>query len=167
MKQKGKLFTNRRGFDPKTICLQIVTLQLAFYATLCLCTVATATLWGVWPHSDQLFSYKAILQNRYGAPTFYARVLSIPFVVLACTQVVEKASKCLDFTVTVSIVHLAVMSWAHGFPWAWAWWGYELLFATATCLLAEHACMRMEGQEIPLKINELLEESAKQAKRVV
>ena len=75
----------------------------------------------------------------------------------AQTWIVEKANKCLDFTVTISVLRVAQIWFFYEFPWQRGFWVNEVLWATVACLLAEALCMRAESKEIPLKINELLE----------
>lgn len=80
---------------------------------------------------------------------------------------VEKANKCLDFIVTVVIVRVAVMSLTYEFPTQLSFWFHEVIWTTVTCLLAEFLCMKFETREIPLAINDLLEQSALKAKQLV
>ena len=83
--------------------------------------------------------------------------MNVPFIVIAQTLVVEKASKCLDFTVTVIFVQIIVCTLCYEWPSQWLFWFHEFIWATITCLLSESLCMRMETKEIPLAINDLLE----------
>ena len=46
----GKLFAGDRGFDPITIILQIVTLQLSYYATLSGLILVIDKVLGLRPH---------------------------------------------------------------------------------------------------------------------
>ena len=99
----GKLFAGDRGFDPVTIIMQIVTLQLCYYASLSLCIIVVNLVAGLRPHTAQIFSYYSFNLNAepYGYATLIAHVLNIPFVVIAEAAIVEKAIKCLDYTLTI------------------------------------------------------------------
>ena len=91
---------------------------------------------GLRPHSAQLFSATAFnwSAERYGKSTIIAHVFNIVFVVLAETHIVEKAIKCLDFTLTVIFFHLIVMACTYGFP-GWShlfdWWLINACIVTA------------------------------------
>ena len=46
----GKLFAGNRGFDPITIMMNIVALQLCYYTTLSLCIMVVDFLFGMRSH---------------------------------------------------------------------------------------------------------------------
>jgi Integral membrane protein S linking to the trans Golgi network len=73
----------------------------------------------------------------------------------------------LDFTVTVIIIRIIIVWTSWHWPSQWSFWVNEIVWAIVTCLLAETLCMKMETREIPLKINDLLEQSALKAKKIV
>ena len=99
--KSGKLFADR-GFDPVTIIMQIVALQLCYYASLSLMVITVDWFAGLRPHMAQLFSAKSLdLTTKYGYPTLIAHSLNVIFVVIAQANIVEKANKCLDFTLTI------------------------------------------------------------------
>ena len=85
-------------------------------------------------------------------------------VVFSLSYVVEKASKCLDFTATIVFIKISVMTMIYEFPTQKSFWVHEIVWTTVTCLLAEFLCMKFETREIPLAINDLLEQSALKAK---
>ena len=125
--KSGKLFAGDRGFDPVTIILQMTALQFCYYASLTVCIIVVDLFAGLRPHSAQLFSPAAFdwSAERYGKSTIIAHVLNIAFVVIAEAHIVEKAIKCLDFTLTIVFFHLIVMACTFGFP-GWShlfdWW---------------------------------------------
>ena len=144
----GKLFAGDRGFDPVTITMQIVALQFAYYSSLLACVGLTDLCIGLRPHLAQIFTSLpyADLSLNYGHSTLFAHWINVPFVVLCQALIVEKASKCLDFTVTILFVHFACM-WLYdgGYPgWQFSFWVQQIAWATATCLLAEALCMKLE-----------------------
>ena len=83
----------------------------------------------------------------YGFTSLLANALNIVFVVAAEAFIVEKANKCLDFTVTILFNHLLLMwIWNGRFPLTF---GFEFYFIhtmliVVTVLAAECFCMRLE-----------------------
>ena len=64
--------------------------------------------------------------------------------------VVERAKKCLDFTVTAHFMHLCSCSLYDGLPDHWEWWAVNGMSVVLMALLGEYLCMRRELQDIPL-----------------
>ena len=89
--------------------------------------------------------------------TFLANLLNILFVVLAEAYIVEKANKCLDFTVTVFVIHLCFVWYEYKFPWALQWWLTQALIVTVNVLASEFFCMKLETAEIKLSVGHILE----------
>lgn len=107
------------------------------------------------------------MSAKYAHTTVVAQWLNVPLVVVSQSLIVEKANKCLDFTVTVIFIRLMVVWLNFEWPGQWGFWMHEVLWATITCLLSEALCMKLESREIPLAINDLLEQSANKAKKLV
>jgi len=59
-------------------------------------------------------------------------------------------SQCLDFAVTVFVVHLVVCLCYAGFPHSWAWWLTNLVSVAIMAVLGEYLCMRSELAAIPV-----------------
>ena len=159
-----------RGFDPVTIIMQIIALQLCYYASLSLMIIIVDSCAGLRPHMAQLFSAKSLdFGTKYGYPTLIAHSLNVIFVVIAEANIVEKANKCLDFTLTIVFYQFIVM-WATGYGlpgWNVSWWIINTVIVTATCLLSEMLCMKLETQEIKLSVNDLIESSKQKASEVL
>ena len=64
--------------------------------------------------------------------------------------IVEKSKKCLDFSFTLFVVHLIIVSAYDGFPATWDWWIVHILSMICMVLLSEFLCSRREMEEIPL-----------------
>ena len=101
---------------------------------------------GLRPHTPQIFSPISFDQNaeRYGYATVFAHLLNIPVVVIANAHIVEKAIKCLDFTLTVVFFHIIAMSFTYGFPgWnhLFDWWMVNAIIVTVQIVLSERLCM--------------------------
>ena len=82
--------------------------------------------------------------ERYGYATLIAHILNIFFLVVAEAAIVEKAIKCLDYTLTIVLYHLIIMQFTYGFPWKLNWWLINAVIVTVTCLLSEMLCMKLE-----------------------
>jgi hypothetical protein len=104
--------------------------------------------------------------ERYGQATILAHVLNIPLVVIAEAHIVEKAIKCLDYTLTIVFFHLICMSCTYGFP-GWVhlfdWWLINAGIVTAHCVFSEMLCMKLETQEIKLTVDDIIESGKRSA----
>ncbi|CAN0292791.1 unnamed protein product [Ectocarpus sp. 4 AP-2014] len=65
-------------------------------------------------------------------------------------MIVERAKKCLDFTSTLYIIHLAICSFYDGIPHNWEWWILQMASLALMVVLGEYACSRRELRDIPL-----------------
>ena len=139
-----------------------------YYASLTLCIILVDILGGLRPHTAQLFSATAFdwTAENYGRMTIIAHVLNIPLVVIAEAHIVEKAIKCLDYTLTIVFFHLIVMTCTYGFP-GWAnlfdWWLINACIVTAHCVFSEMLCMKLETQEIKLTVDDIIQSGKKGA----
>ena len=58
--------------------------------------------------------------------------------------------QCLDFTVTVYLLHLLVCVCYSGIPRLWAWWLCNIVAMIIMAVLGEYLCMRSELAAIPV-----------------
>ena len=67
------------------------------------------------------------------------------FLILAEAMIIEKANKCLDYTLTVFILHVCLV-WAYTkkFPWSLEWWMINAALIFVTTILAEWTLMKIE-----------------------
>ena len=67
--------------------------------------------------------------------------------VVAEAHIVEKAIKCLDYTLTIVFWHLIAMTFMVGFP-GWTnifdWWLINAAIVTTQCVFSEMLCMKLE-----------------------
>jgi hypothetical protein len=68
---------------------------------------------------------------------------------------VERAKKCLDFTVTLYLIHLILCCLYTGFPTSFLWWFVYVICVVVTALLGEWLCMRRELKDIPIRSTRL------------
>ena len=113
------------------------------------CIILVDLVGGLRPHTAQIFSPLAFdwTAERYGQATIIAHILNIPLVVIAEAHIVEKAIKCLDFTLTIIFWHLLAMTITYGFPgWTYLfdWWLVNACIVTAHCVFSEMLCMKLE-----------------------
>mmetsp|Transcript_30654 Transcript_30654/g.48040 ORF Transcript_30654/g.48040 Transcript_30654/m.48040 type:complete len:123 (-) Transcript_30654:107-475(-) len=64
--------------------------------------------------------------------------------------IVEKSKKCLDFSVTLFIIHIVTCSIYGGFPSTWDWWIIHTMGMIAMVVLGEYLCSKKELSDIPL-----------------
>ena len=126
--------------------MEIICMQFCYYTSLSICIIVIDLVFGLRPHHGQLFSLTSFyLSQSYGFGTIIGNVINILFVIAAEAFIVEKANKCLDYTLTIFIIHL-VSVWIYNakFPTSLEWWMIHAGIITITTLLAELTCMRLE-----------------------
>ena len=142
------------GFDPALIVGQIAAMQSLFYLGLGAWLLLLNGLAGRPATAvglEQIFSARAVRLSSPGcavaiAAFFVNAVAGGCFLML----IVERAKKCLDFTVTAHFLHLCFCTLYEGFPEGWEWWLLTTLSIVVMSLLGEYLCMRREMREIPL-----------------
>jgi len=66
--------------------------------------------------------------------------------------IVEKSKKCLDFSVTLFLIHILICSIYGGFPLTWDWWIIHILGMIVMVVLGEYLCSKRELSDIPLLV---------------
>ena len=81
----------------------------------------------------------------YGFITVLAHSVNIIPYIVAQAFIVEKANKCLDYTVTTFFLH-SMFSWYYTgrFPWRFNYYVVHAILITVTTLCAEFVLMRIE-----------------------
>ncbi len=138
-------------FDPPLILCQIGILQCCHYFTLCMLLFIADFLFGIPISLDQLFSYKAYsIFTTLGWITIVCTLINLLFDAVALFLFVQRAKKCLDFTVTLYIIDFTVCLLYKAFPIHWEWWVCRIACVIATTAIAEILCYRREIREIPI-----------------
>jgi hypothetical protein len=140
-----------RVFDFRMIIFQIITLQFAHYITLGLYLLFLDLIMGITPTVEQFFSYKAIsIFSRLGWATMISFILNALTGSFLLFIFVQRSQKCLDFTLTVYLIHFFICVFYKAFPIYWEWWVCIALCIISMILLGEYICYRREIREIPL-----------------
>mmetsp|Transcript_1328 Transcript_1328/g.1362 ORF Transcript_1328/g.1362 Transcript_1328/m.1362 type:complete len:116 (+) Transcript_1328:257-604(+) len=114
-----------------------------------------------------MFSVSALdLSLEYSFITLTANFINIIFVVIAEAYLVEKANRCLDFSLTIFFLHLLLTWGVNKFPWQLNWWLWQAAIVTITTLLSEFVCLRLETAEIKISINHIIEKGKEVGKMV-
>lgn len=121
-------------------------MQFTYYTTLSLCILTLDMIFGLKPHLGQMFMPSSLdLSEKYSFTTLLANIINIIFVVIAQAFIVEKANKCLDYTLTIFIIHLcSVTIYTKHFPFNFEWWLFNFGIIFVTVLVAEYVLMRIE-----------------------
>ncbi|GJQ14702.1 hypothetical protein GpartN1_g7003.t1 [Galdieria partita] len=132
---------------------QICLLQLAFY----LCV--TTTLWLLesmlgFPFEQvfrQLFSYEVWRTTTVqGFLVPCAFFLNSVWMAIWLRIIVKRSKKCLDFVITMYLLHFVFCTGFYSFPYSWSWWLFVLIGVSISTLLGEWLCMKRELQDIML-----------------
>lgn len=147
--------------------MQIIALQFAYYLTLSFSVLMMDSLTGHRPHLGQLFSPSAFdLSLDYSFLTIVANFVNIGFVIMAEAYIVEKANRCLDFSLTILILHVMLTWMVYRFPSSFNWWFMHGVIITITILASEFICLRLETAEIKLSINHIVEKGKEIGRKV-
>ncbi|KAI3420258.1 hypothetical protein GPALN_003574 [Globodera pallida] len=132
-------------WDPTIIVGQIVCLQSAFYSV-------EGSLMFSW---SLLASYRPLLEHiftfRVQHPMVLIQLMASACCALLFPYVIGRARLCLDFAITLHVVHFLIgclFNWT--FPTQFTWWLLQVISASLCTILAEWLCSRREYAEIPL-----------------
>ncbi len=145
-------------------------MQFMYYTTLSISIliVNNVLYGGLRSHLGQLFSPSSLdLSLDYSMATLIANFVNVPFVVCALAYTVEKANKCLDFTVTIFFFHWLLTCFSYRFPSLISWWLYHALIVTITVLSSEYVCLKLETAEIKLSFGHIIENGVKSAQDII
>ncbi|GAB6021648.1 hypothetical protein CHUAL_004232 [Chamberlinius hualienensis] len=141
-------------WDPILLISQMVTMQCCYYVCLGLWIVLASLLEANLQSPDNIFAYQELkVRETRGRLIIGAFVLNSLTCAFALWYVVKRTKQCLDFTVTVHIVHLLVC-WIlnKAFPTSLSWWLLCVVCNTLMCVCGEFLCMRTELKAIPISL---------------
>ncbi|KAL9189522.1 hypothetical protein ACHAXT_009197 [Thalassiosira profunda] len=140
-------------FNPRLILSQIVSLQSFHYVVLGLIFQVNRLLFGTSITMDRIFTARYLDIWSAAGWVDNAAVLMSSFVgSLLLALIVEKSKKCLDFSVTLFIIHVILCSMYGGFPATWDWWIVHVLGMISMIVLGEYFCSKRELSDIPLLV---------------
>ena len=100
---------------------------------------------------DRIFTSKYLqLWTAKGWADNSAIILSSVFGAVLLALIVEKSKKCLDFSMTLFVIHFMICTLYGGFPASWDWWIIHVMGLIVMVLLGEYFCSRVELRDIPL-----------------
>ena len=67
---------------------------------------------------------------------------------LIISRNIERVSKCVDFCLSLYVVHLLACTFSFGFPGNWEWWALHIGSAVALTELTAFVTARLESEEI-------------------
>uniref|UniRef100_A0A7S0ZK56 Protein SYS1 homolog n=1 Tax=Timspurckia oligopyrenoides TaxID=708627 RepID=A0A7S0ZK56_9RHOD len=148
-------FYGRESFNPWLILFHIVLLQFCFYISYSILLFTLNRMGGIQSSVvEQMFQPVLLTFSTIpGWFTICSFVLcSIGPYLTALVFFIRRAKKCLDYTVTLYIIHfVACTSYSGRIPTHWAWWFVIILTATIVSLSAEFLCLRLfDMREISL-----------------
>jgi hypothetical protein len=135
-------------FNPKMIFYQIIVIQSIFYFSFVGSSAFISVLFGFSLSLSSFFDYSQYsLDHPFLTVMLWAALCLVAFLL---PRVIERTRKCLDFVLTLVIVHLCITWIVSGFPSQWSWWFVWAIGAAGCTLLAEYLCLREERREIRL-----------------
>eukprot|EP00668_Euglena_longa_P045175 GGOE01060802.1.p1 GENE.GGOE01060802.1~~GGOE01060802.1.p1 ORF type:complete len:157 (+),score=34.29 GGOE01060802.1:58-528(+) len=138
-------------FDAAYILSQIITMQCLYYCGLAINLFIIDMILREPLSLSQFFSTEGVSFTKLSG---WAIIISY---VLAAVEsggflylVVERSKKCLDFTLTLFVLHFLACVAVYGFPVNVEWWLLIVLSTAIMTLSGEWLCMKRELQEISL-----------------
>ena len=140
-------------FNPKLILSQIAALQSFHYLILGVIFQLNHVLFGTTITLERIFTDEHL--DFWSAKGWIdnAAILASSFVgAILLAIIVEKSKKCLDFCVTLFLIHLFLCTaiGGKGIPSTWDWWIIHIMGMIIMVVLGEWFCSKKELSDIPL-----------------
>lgn len=140
-------------FNPRLILSQIISLQSFHYVVLGVIFQINHVLFATSITTDRIFTAKHLdIWSASGWIDCGAVLMSSFIGSILLAIIVEKSKKCLDFSVTLFLLHIIVCSIYGGFPATWDWWIIHILGMIMMVLFGEYFCSKRELSDIPLLV---------------
>ncbi|KAJ8612691.1 hypothetical protein CTAYLR_008952 [Chrysophaeum taylorii] len=139
--------------DPLLISFQIVSLQCFYYAFMGIFFMGCHVIYGLPLSLDRFFSLTRSLDvlTESGGLEVLAIFASGLVGATLLRTIVEKSRKCLDFAVTLYIIHAVTCVVYSDFTLPnLTWWIVHFVALVVMVVLGEYLCSRRELQDIPL-----------------
>ena len=143
--------SSNKAFNPRLIFSQIVAMQCFHYVVLGFLVQVNYVVFGTSITLDRLFTdeYVGIWTAGGWADTTAILIASLVGSVLLAV-IVEKSKKCLDFSVTLFMIHFILCTLYKGVPATWDWYIVHVLGTILMVLVGEYLCSRRELDDIPM-----------------
>lgn len=137
-------------FNPRMIIYQIIAIQSLFYFTFVSVGVFLGLICGVSGIVvSTFFDFKKYtFDNTHNTIVVLALWTTLTGLAFFLPRIIERTRKCLDFVLTVFIIHFMLTWLVSGFPSRLAWWSVWIVGSIACTLLSEYLCLRIEQREI-------------------
>ncbi|KAH7297794.1 hypothetical protein KP509_25G013200 [Ceratopteris richardii] len=146
------MFYGAMVWDPWLIVSQIVCMQCLSYLSLGLLLWLLVGMHVPMFSLHYFFDYSTLTTFSFtGWCTIVAFLLNSIVGAAFLLLIVERNKKCLDFTVTVYIVHLFLCLIYGGLPSTITWWLVNGMSVALMACLGEWLCLRRELREIPTR----------------
>mmetsp|Transcript_31423 Transcript_31423/g.65712 ORF Transcript_31423/g.65712 Transcript_31423/m.65712 type:complete len:189 (+) Transcript_31423:132-698(+) len=140
-------------FNPRLILAQIISLQAFHYFLLGILFQINHVLFATTVTVDRIFTAKYLdVWSAIGWVDNAAILISSILGSILLVFIVEKSKKCLDFSVTLFLIHILICSIYGGFPLTWDWWIIHILGMIVMVVLGEYLCSKRELSDIPLLV---------------
>mmetsp|Transcript_36217 Transcript_36217/g.77229 ORF Transcript_36217/g.77229 Transcript_36217/m.77229 type:complete len:187 (+) Transcript_36217:100-660(+) len=140
-------------FNPRLILSQIISLQSFHYVVLGLIFQINHVMFATSITMDRIFTAKYLdIWSAMGWIDNAAVLMSSFIGSLLLALIVEKSKKCLDFSVTLFLIHIILCSIYGGFPSTWDWWIIHIMGMIMMVVLGEYFCSKRELSDIPLLV---------------
>lgn len=140
-----------KAFNPRLIFSQIVAMQCFHYVVLGFLLQVNYVIFGTSITLDRIFSDQYLsIWTAVGWADALAILLASLVGSLLLAIIVEKSKKCLDFSVTLFMIHFIFCTFYSGLPSTWDWYIVHILGTIMMVLFGEYLCSRRELDDIPL-----------------
>lgn len=140
-----------KAFNPRLIFSQMVAMQCFHYVFLGFLFQANFVVFGTSISLDRIFSDKYLnIWTAIGWVDAFAVLFASLVGAVLLAIIVEKSKKCLDFSVTLFLIHFFLCSFYNGPPSTWDWYIVHLFATILMVLMGEYLCSRRELDDIPL-----------------
>lgn len=149
--QRNNNDSSGKAFNPRLIFSQIVAMQCFHYVVLGFLVQVNYVIFGTSITLDRVFTdeYVGLWTAAGWADTLAILIASLVGSVLLAV-IVEKSKKCLDFSVTLFMIHFILCTLYKGVPRTWDWYIVHVLGTVFMVLFGEYLCSRRELDDIPL-----------------
>lgn len=148
---RGRNTSRANQFNPRLIFYQIAAIQCFHYVILGFLFQVNYVVFGTSITLDRVFSDKYLhIWTLVGWADTSAVLLAALAGSVLLAIIVEKSKKCLDFSVTLFMIHFILCTFYNGLPSTWDWYIVHIFATIMMVLLGEYLCAKRELDEIPL-----------------